>query len=176
MCYRRKKTGNDAISKLFTSVKGNCKSLGHTNECAQDARHKSFALWHYFGPPLLFVTISPCDECSYHVQLFANMNPVEMPTLETFNSPEACLADLKMRKHIRATYPGACSLEYQNIIDIVKTVLIGWDDKKKIGSKGIFGIPLAFVDSAEEQGRKSLHSAILLEVKCLARTIIFVNK
>ena len=88
-----------------------------------------------------------------------------MPTTEDMMDPDKCFMDLKMRKHIRARYPGACSLEYQNIMDIVKKVLIGWNDKTKQGSKGIFGIPIAYVDACEEQGRKTLHSHMNIWIK-----------
>ena len=56
-------------------------------------------------------------------------------------------------------------MEYQNIMDIVKKVLIGWNHKTKQGSKGIFGIPIAYVDACEEQGRKTLHSHMNIWIK-----------
>ena len=50
-------------------------------------------------------------------------------------------------------------------MDIVKKVLIGWNHKTKQGSKGIFGIPIAYVDACEEQGRKTLHSHMNIWIK-----------
>ena len=39
-----KKHRNDTINSLFTKVSGMCRAIGHSNECAKDVRHKSFAL------------------------------------------------------------------------------------------------------------------------------------
>ena len=32
---------NDTIDSLFTKVSGMCRAIGHSNECAKDARHKA---------------------------------------------------------------------------------------------------------------------------------------
>ena len=57
--------------------------------------------------------------------MFAIMEPCYLPTQEQMTDPQFCIMDLKHRKRIRANYPGACSLEYQNVMDVVKTVLVG---------------------------------------------------
>ena len=113
--------------------------------------------------------------------MFAIMEPCYLPTQEQMTDPQFCIMDLKHRKHIRANYPGACSLEYQNVMDVVKTVLIGWNNKKKEGSHGLFGIPSAYADGCEDQGRKLcilisqflLKTSILSEMQCLVPTLMF---
>ena len=70
-----------------------------------------------------------------------------------------CIADFNIRQKTRLTYPGACSLEYQNIIKIVIEDLLQWDIKKQCAKgKGILGTLMAFAPADEAQGRKTLHS------------------
>ena len=60
---------------------------------------------------------------------------------------------------MRLTYPGACSLEYQNIIKIVIEDLLQWDIKKQIAKGvGIIRTVEALALANEEQGRPTLHS------------------
>ena len=40
---------------------------------------------------------------------------------------------------MRAKYPGSSAIEYENIIQIFITVLIGWDKETQKGKGGIFG-------------------------------------
>jgi len=63
-------------------------------------------------------------------------------------------------------YPGACSLEFQNIMDIVIEPLFNWDTKnQEAKGPGIFGTVVAFAPADEEQGRKTLHRHIQIWVK-----------
>jgi hypothetical protein len=58
--------------RLVRGITTSCRALGHTPEAAQHARKNGFAYQDYFGLNSVFVTISPCDECSFRVRLFAN--------------------------------------------------------------------------------------------------------
>jgi len=70
-----------------------------------------------------------------------------------------CLADFKIRVTKRLKYPGACSLEYQNLKQIIIETLLQWDTKnQRAKGKGILGRVLAFAPADEEQGRITLHS------------------
>ena len=87
---------------------------------------------------------------------------VELPDLISSD----CIADLKLRKQIRMDYPGACSIEFQNVMDIVIETLFNWDIKKQEAKgPGIFGTVVAFAPADEEQGRKTLHRHIQIWVK-----------
>ncbi len=56
-------------------------------------------------------------------------------------------------------YPGVCSLEYQQIIEIFVNCMLNWDSKNQQAcKKGILGRVLVFAPTHEEQGRKTLHS------------------
>ena len=58
--------------KLIKGISTACRVLGHTPEAARHARRNGFAYQDYFGLNSVFVTITPCDECSFRVRLFAN--------------------------------------------------------------------------------------------------------
>ena len=67
--------------------------------------------------------------------------------------------DFNIRQNNRLTYPGACSLEYQNIIQILIEDILQWDQKKQIAKgRGILGTVKSFAPADEEQGHKILHS------------------
>ena len=57
---------------LIKGISTSCRVLGYTPEAAQHARRNGFAYQDFFGLNSVFVTISPCDECSFRVRLFAN--------------------------------------------------------------------------------------------------------
>ncbi len=55
-------------------------------------------------------------------------------------------------------YPGACSLEFQSVMQILTKCMLRWDTKTQSSTgKGILGLVLAFSGADEEQGRKTLH-------------------
>ena len=75
----------------------------------------------------------------------------EMPSLDC--EERDCIVDFKIRKRSRMMYPGACSIEYQSIVQILLEVLFGWDSKKQEGSCGILGTLDAYSVAHEEQGK-----------------------
>ena len=79
---------------------------------------------------------------------------------------DACLADFVFRKSYRLRYPGACSLEYQSVVQIVIESLFQWDIKaQKAKGPGVLGTLLAYAPADEEQGRKTLHMHMQIWVK-----------
>jgi hypothetical protein len=67
--------------------------------------------------------------------------------------------DSDLRKHVWTKYPGACSLEYQQVIQFFIDCMLQWDSKKqRLKGEGFFGQVLACAPAHEEQGRKTLHS------------------
>jgi len=83
---------------------------------------------------------------------------------------EECIADLTMRKETRLDFPGACSLYFESVMQIVLEVLLGWNSKEQKGSEdGIMGELDAWGMAVEEQARKTLHSHWLLWSKRLAK-------
>jgi hypothetical protein len=63
---------NEDSQQLIRGISTSCRALGHTPEAAQHARRNGFAYQDFFGLNSVFVTISPCDECSFRVRLFVN--------------------------------------------------------------------------------------------------------
>jgi hypothetical protein len=91
-----------------------------------------------------------------------------MPSLDS--SELQCIADFNLRKKTRLDFPGACSLNFQSVMQIVLEVLLGWDPERQKGSEdGIFGELDAWGMTVEEQARKTLHSHWLLWSKKLAK-------
>ena len=159
------KTDNETLKKLFSSIRGQSSALGHSNEAASFARQKLFSLWHYFGAPAVFFTVTPCDECSFRVRLYATGHAHKLPSIDDIEDKAKCLLDFNARKKWRAKYPGACAIEYDSVLQVVIAVLIGWDQENHKGSSGIFGIPEAYADCCEEQARYTLHSHISIWIE-----------
>jgi hypothetical protein len=73
-------------------------------------------------------------------------------------SEEDCLAYFVLRKDGRLNNPGACSLEFQSVMQILTDHMLKWDTKTKTSTgKGILCKKRAFADADEEQGQKTLH-------------------
>ena len=102
-------TTNTTLKKLFTSIRSQSSSIGHSNEAASYARQKLFSLWHYFGAPAVFFTVTPCDECSFRVRLYATSQEHYLPDINDIENQKYCLLDLNTRKELRAKYSGACT-------------------------------------------------------------------
>lgn len=121
------KTTNETLKRLFTSINGQSSSLGHSNEAASLTQQKLFSLWHYFGALAVFFTVTPCDECSFRVRLYATCPEHNFPSMNDIECQRTCLLDLTARKKWRAKYPGACELEYESVMQVVINILIGWN-------------------------------------------------
>jgi hypothetical protein len=54
------------------SINNICEVLGYTEEAAKRARQNYFAMMDHFGLSSLFMSTTPCDECSFRVRLYSN--------------------------------------------------------------------------------------------------------
>jgi hypothetical protein len=146
------KVEDDSVAAQFLRrTETSCRSIGYTAAAAKANRRLMYGLCDRFGIPHIFFTISPCDECSWRVRLWANAGTtMTMPSID--DPDNVCLADYTERRDTRLKYPGACALEYESIIKTLLKKLFGWDCKKQKGSKGIFGTLQAFCVAHEEQG------------------------
>jgi hypothetical protein len=73
-------------------------------------------------------------------------------------SEEDCLADVVLQRDTRMKYPGACSLEFQSVMQILTKCMLRWDTKTQSSKgKGILGTVLAFSGADEEQSHKTFH-------------------
>jgi len=63
-----------------------------------------------------------------------------------------------LRRDARINNPGACSLEFQSVMQILTECLLKWDTKTQTSKgKGILGKIQAFAAADEEQGCKTIH-------------------
>jgi hypothetical protein len=149
---------------FLKSISTSCKVLGHTTEAAKEARRKVYALTEFYGAHSIFFTVTPDDECTFVVRMYANSGQkIYVPGCDC--SEEDCIADFKLRAKTRTKYPGACSIYYQSVIQGVYEMW-GWDlnaNRKK--GVGIFGEPLAIARADEEQNRHTLHGHFLIWIK-----------
>ncbi len=77
-----------------------------------------------------------------------------------------------LRRDARINNPGACSLEFQSVMQILKECLLKWDTKTQTSKgKGTLGTVIAFAGADEEQGRKTLHQHWQIWVEEIDQTI-----
>lgn len=137
--------------KFIDKISTSCKVIGYSAAAASEARRKMFGYCDRLGMPSMFVTVSPDDECSFRVRLWASAG-TEIDMLNLDLSDADCILDYKVRKNTRINYPGACAIEYQSIVQVLLRDLFGWDSDKQEGTEGIFGTLLAWTVAHEEQG------------------------
>ena len=53
--------------KLLNAISTSSRAMGHTTEAAQFARMSCFAMADSFGLNSLFLTTTPCDECTFWI-------------------------------------------------------------------------------------------------------------
>ena len=141
---------NSVAAQFLRRAETSCRSIGYTAAAARANRRLMYGLTDRYGTAHIFFTISPCDECSWRVRVWANAGmTMTMPSID--DPDNVCLIDYKERRDTRLKYPGACALEYESIIQTLLKKLFGWDCKKQKGDKGIFGTLLAFCVAHEEQ-------------------------
>ena len=94
----------------------------------------------------------------------------ELPPLK--GSEEDCIADFVLQKDARISYPGASSLEFQSVMQILTKCLLRWDTKTQTATgKGILGTVIVFAGADEEHGRKTLHQHWQIWVKEINQTV-----
>jgi hypothetical protein len=77
-----------------------------------------------------------------------------------------------LQKDIRLNNPGACSLEFQSVMQILMEYMLQWDVTKKTSKgKGILGTVVAFSAADEEQDRKNLHHHWQIWVQEINQTV-----
>jgi hypothetical protein len=77
-----------------------------------------------------------------------------------------------LRRDARIKNPGACSLEFQSVMQILAECLLNWDTKTQTSKgKGILGTVITFAGADEEQGRKTLHRHWQIWVEEIDQTI-----
>jgi hypothetical protein len=155
-------SGNwNTSNQLIHTVSAACRNIPYSDEAAKEARTKLFFMWYSFGPPSVFFTMSPGDECSFRIQLYVNLKMDLLPQPTT--DENMLISDLVFRSKLRLDNPGACAREYNSIMQIIMETLVGWNFKEqKQGHFEIFGEFMGWCNTTEEQARYTLHSHVLL--------------
>eukprot|EP00957_Ditylum_brightwellii_P038214 2888659-Ditylum_brightwellii.AAC.1 len=103
---------NSVAAQFLRRAETSCRSIGYTAAAARANRRLMYALTDRYGTAHIFFTISPCDECSFRVRVWANAGmTMTMPSID--DPDNVCLIDYKERRDTRLKYPGACALEYE---------------------------------------------------------------
>ena len=74
------------------------------------------SLWNHFGPPSIFLTISPCDFVSFRMKLYATSDCHKLPSLHWKN--EECIADWTLRSKLRNTFLGTGAIEFRLMFNV----------------------------------------------------------
>ena len=154
---------------FLRSVNAACSNLPHTNEACSDARDKYFSNIIKFGLPALFVTISPDDQRSVWISVYAldetETSWTSEPTTSN-HSDRTLIAKFEKRCKNRTDYPGLCAESYMAIMESFIRDVLQWDeDQNCAAGEGLFGFTEAFTLATEEQGRKSLHGHFLIWIR-----------
>jgi hypothetical protein len=146
-------------TKFLDSVQAVHKQLAHSNAAAKAARPKFISLIHHFGSPALLFTVSFDDTLDLRIAAFAghHHNLPWFRSLQDF-PPEEAAMELQNLNDIRYKYPGLCALNFEYLLEIILDKLVGVNETRT----GIFGTLAAYGLAVEEQGRKTLHTHIII--------------
>eukprot|EP00978_Attheya_sp_CCMP212_P029129 scaffold102515_cov63-Attheya_sp.AAC.6 len=162
---------NSSAKMLLDGIDTSCKAMTHTNQASKSARRQMFSMWYSICSPGIFLTVSPCDETNFRLRLYIGRAEYIVPDAEM--SDDNCMADFKLRCRQQTTYPGASAFDFSAILNIVVSDILGWDKEKGCSTDegGAFGKIDAFSGAVEEQGRKTLHVHMLLNIKELSQLL-----
>ena len=125
-------------------------------------------LQHHFGFPDVFLTVTPDDENTILLDVYAFKDL----DLENKKWEEICRMSndeikerAKARKQLRLSVPGICAWTFENQLDAIIKHVIGWEGSKGENIMGYYGKCEAFAASIEEQGRKTLHAHFIMWIK-----------
>lgn len=116
-------------------------------------RKEVWAMTHYLNAPQWFITLSPAD----------NKHPLCVywsGSDETFR-PEIKTAQDRLRLVTRN--PVACARFFDHVVQLFIKHVCGWTEDGPV--RGLFGRPLAYYGTVEQQGRMTLHLHFLLWIQ-----------
>ena len=152
-------SGSRSASQFLKAIDAVSRSVPHTNEAAKKARLDGEAHQHHFGLSHIYLTVTNDDENSFLVQAYAGVEVDDGTPVHLLSDAELRERS-KLRTKLRIEHPGICAYYYELMLDILLEEVIGWDMEEDAAKNegGLFGIPLAFTASTEEQGRTTLHT------------------
>ena len=135
--------------------------MAHSNACAQAAQAKFLSLTHHFGCPKVMFTVSFDDSLDIRIlPLSGKEDTLQWVSSLSEMSSQALEEEMEVLKAVRFKYPGICALNFETLLDLVLTKLVGDNHEKT----GIFGKLAAYGVAVEEQGRITLHAHIIIYI------------
>ena len=133
------------------------KPMQHSRAAASNDRQDSYAAHNNNGKAHIWFTTSPDDTQSIKIMWFALGE-------DACNKFGLSAPSGTFRFDLVAKHSGAAALNFQNMLELVITHVIGWDLKKRRPYRrgGFFGVPKAWLRVVEEQGRLTLHAHFLV--------------
>ena len=157
---------NSPGGKFLSAIDAVSRAVPHTNEAAKRARGDGEALQHHFGQADVFLTVTPDDDNSFLVQVYAGVAIDDEQAVSSL-SDEELRSRASERTELRIKHPGICAFFYEMMLEIILEEVIGWDLESNApkAEGGLCGIPEAFTGSTEEQGRATLHTHFQIWIK-----------
>ena len=168
MAVRNRRAGilsSGAGEQFLKAIDAIGRGVAHTNEAAKKARRTAECLQHNFGMPTHFLTVTPDDDNCILVQSYSQTDiDINSAAVDDMDAAEIERMSRK-RKELRIKVPGIAAKVFEDILDIIIETVIGWDRRTNSAKIGLFGTPVAFTCTIEEQGRKTLHTHIQIWTK-----------
>ena len=150
------------------------KYIPHSDKSAAQARGNAEALIVKFGDMTHFLTVTFDEENGIEMQAFSGIDvDIEKNKIFRDMTEKELRQQANLRQFISNKYPGYAAFYFSEVLDIVNKVIVGYDfvNMKPFNSGGFFGIPLAAMNTVEEQGRNRLHVHIGIWIENMQNTL-----
>jgi hypothetical protein len=133
-------SGTRAVKTLLSAVNACSVALPHTNEASRCAKGSGEAMQHHFGTGCIFLTVSFDDEHSFLIQVLTGVIIDDNTPVENLSNDELA-KQARLRKELQINHPGAGSIHFEMLLNILCEEVIGWDMRKgcPMDKIGLFG-------------------------------------
>jgi hypothetical protein len=158
--------GNSIADTFLKKMKATTASMAHTEGAAKRARQQLYAMTAVFGLPALLFAITPVDDVNFRIRIYSDETTMGVTNPEITDNTQAMRDFVMNCRNLSRKYPDLSALDFENILRITIEHILGWSirEGKNKADEGLFGDIDAFCSAVEEQGRKVLHSHILVWV------------
>ena len=120
-----------------------------------------------FGLPALLFTITLVDDVNYRIRIYADETMEGIQSAINAENIQGLKDFVIDCRKISREYPGLAALDFENVLKVTVEHLLGWSirEGKNKPDEGLFGDIVAFCSAVEEQGRKVLHSHMLIWIR-----------
>lgn len=120
-----------------------------------------------FGLPALLFTITLVDDVNCRIRIYADETMEGIQSAINAENRQGLRDFVIDCRKISREYPGLAALDFENVLKVTVEHLLGWSirEGKNKPDEGLFGDIVAFCSAVEEQGRKVLHSHMLIWIR-----------